>query len=188
MEVSQLQKVLRGCQQNDRLAQRELYQAFYRYGLSVCLRYTNDLETAKELVNDSFLKVFTNIGRYKMEYPFAPWFSKILANTAINHFRAHVHDIPLESIDNGTEVAVEEELFERLSSEEIVRLIQRLPTAYRMVFNLYVIEGYEHKEIAKLLDIAIGTSMSNLAKARKKMQDMVEQMNLITTRNEKKIY
>lgn len=183
-----MQKVLRGCQQNDRSAQRELYQAFYRYGLSVCLRYIHDLEAAKELVNDSFLKVFANIGKYKPEYPFAPWFSKILANTAINYLRTHMHDITMDTIENGTEVAVEEELFERLSSEEIIALIQRLPTAYRLVFNLYIIEGYEHKEIAKLLGIAIGTSMSNLAKARKKMQDMVEQMNLISTRNEKKIY
>lgn len=188
METSQLQKVLRGCQQNDRVAQRELYQAFYRYGLSVCLRYTNDLETAKELVNDSFMKVFANIGKYKTEYPFAPWFSKILANTAINYLRAHVHDIAMDTLDSGTEVAVEEEFFERFSSEEIVRLIQRLPTAYRVVFNLYVIEGFEHKEIAKLLGIAMGTSMSNLAKARKKMQNMVEQMNIIMSRNEKKIY
>jgi RNA polymerase sigma-70 factor (ECF subfamily) len=185
METSQLQEVLRGCQRKDRVAQRELYRAFYRHGLSVCLRYINDLETAQELVNDSFLKVFANIGKYKPEYPFAPWFSKIVANTAINHIRAHIHDIETESFDLGTEVAVEEQLFQQLNSEDIVALIQKLSPAYRLVFNLYAIEGYEHKEIAKLLGIAIGTSMSNLAKARKKMQELVQQMNLIITRNEK---
>lgn len=185
METSQLQKVLRGCQRKDRIAQRELYLAFYRYGLSICLRYVTDLETAQELVNDSFLKVFANMSKYKPEYPFAPWFSRIVANTAINHVRAHIHDITTESIESGTEIAVEERLFEQLNSEEIVALIQKLTPAYRLVFNLYAIEGYGHKEIAELLGIAVGTSMSNLAKARKKMQEMVEQMNLTTTRNEK---
>jgi RNA polymerase sigma factor (sigma-70 family) len=173
MGTEELIQTLKKCRKNDRNAQRELYESFYRFGLSVCLRYVADIEESRELLNDGFMKVFTNIEQYKPEYPFVSWFKRILINTCINHLRKSHQNVPTSELVEAQEVGFELDLFGKFSVDEIGHLIQQLSPSYRTVFNLYVIEGYEHKEIAEMLGISIGTSLSNLHKARKKLQELI---------------
>ncbi|MFC0186484.1 RNA polymerase sigma-70 factor, ECF subfamily [Pseudarcicella hirudinis] len=174
MGTEQLVHTLKRCRKNDRNAQRELYEGFYRYGLSVCMRYVADLEVARELLNDGFMKVFLNFNQYKDDLPFVNWFKRILVNTCINHLRKAHQNVPTTDLQEAHHVEMDLDFFGQFSVEEIAKLIQQLSPAYRTVFNLYVIEGYEHKEIAEMLGISVGTSLSNLAKARKKLQELIE--------------
>ena len=173
MGTEELIITLKKCRKNDRNAQRELYESFYRFGLSVCLRYVADLEESRELLNDGFMKVFTNIEQYKPEFPFVNWFKRILINTCINHLRKSHQNIPTSELVEAQDSGFDLDLFGKFSVEEIGRLIHQLSPAYRTVFNVYVIEGYEHKEIAEMLKISVGTSLSNLHKARKKLQELI---------------
>lgn len=173
MRTEQLLHTLKQCRKNDRNAQRELYESFYRYGLSVCVRYVADIDTSRELLNDGFMKVFNNIDQYKPEYPFVNWFKRILVNTCINHLRKSHQEILTAELVEASEMGMEMDLFGKFSVEEIAILIQQLTPAYRTVFNLHVIEGYEHKEIAEMLNITVGSSLSNLHKARKKLQELI---------------
>ena len=168
-----LLNILKQCRKHSPNAQRQLYSDFYRFGLSVCMRYVVNLETAQELLNDSFLKVFININKYNENMVFVTWFKKIIVNTCIDYLRQSNKNISLVEVEEATDVGVEIDIFERFSVEEIGKLIHQLPQAYRTVFNLHVIEGYSHREIADLLDIEVGTSTSNLNRARKKLQELI---------------
>lgn len=148
---------------------------FYAYGMSITLRYTDSRGEAAEVLNDAFMKVFTNIDKYDSNRPFKPWLRRILINTSINHYRKTAdnrQEVDLELVEK--EVSHKEQILSGISYEEIVDMVQQLSPAYRTVFNLYVIEGFKHKEIARMLDIAVGTSKSNLAKAKKNLQSIVE--------------
>lgn len=171
-----VQKMIKGCVEKDRESQKMLYKHFYSYAMSVCLRFASNNEDAVEILNDGFMKVFTKTDRYNPSLSFKGWLRKILINTALDHYRKNLkfsHNQPLSG--NGKEYVYKSETaLDKLSYEELVQMIQRLSPAYRAVFNLYVIEGYSHEEIAKLLAISIGTSKSNLSKARANLRDMLQ--------------
>ena len=139
------------------------------------MRYTGQEEEARELLNDGFVKVFKNIYRYKADRPFKAWLSRILINTAIDHYRRKQRQPKLVDMVHAQHHQVGPDALQRLSTEEIFELVQQLPPSYRMAFNLYVVDGYTHKEIAQQLDISIGTSKSNLAKARTKLKALIIQ-------------
>ena len=148
---------------------------FYAYGMSITLRYADSRGKAAEILNDAFMKVFTNIDQYNSSRPFKPWLRQIIVNTAINHYHKHQKDQQLIDIATAEgEVSTEEEILSGISYEEIIDMVQQLSPAYRTVFNLYVIEGFKHREIADMLDISVGTSKSNLHKAKKNLQSIVE--------------
>lgn len=164
-----MQRLIAGCKRQEEASQLALYRHFYSYGLSICLRYAKDREAALEVLNDGFLKLFQKIDRYDEAQEFKPWLRRILINASIDHYRKYEKKrLPQE--DTIKEVEVNNEALDRLDYKDVLRIMQQLPAAYRQAFNLYVIEGYTHPEIAKLLGITVGTSKSNLAKARKKMQ------------------
>ncbi len=154
--------------------------------MAICDRYTNNQEDAIEILNDGFLKVFREIHHYKPAYAdvvssFKGWLRKIMVYTAIDHFRKnHKHQM-VTDLDNVVYqvTANEEDAVDKLSYEEIIRAIQDLSPAYRTVFNLFVIEGLSHDEIARKLDISTGTSKSNLSKARKQLQKILFKKNQI---------
>jgi RNA polymerase sigma-70 factor (ECF subfamily) len=173
MQIEKLKVILLKCLKKDRIAQKELYEAFYKYGLSICFRYVTDVETCRELLNDSFMKVFTKFEQYDQQYPFKSWFHKIVVNTCLNHNKKQLIEDQFVDLEEASQVGIEDELFSKYSAEEILKLIQNLPTSYRTVFNLYCIEGYDHKEISAMLGINEGTSHSHLAKARKKIQSVM---------------
>ena len=172
--------ILEGCKQNLRSSQKQLYQAYYNYGLTICLHYARTSEEAKEILNDGFIKVFQHIERFDhhQKQPFKTWLRRILINAAIDHFRrqkkhyyqADIEEVPVEQDIQDSNVVA------KLSYDEIMELVQQLTPAYRLVFNLYVVEGYKHHEIAQKLGISVGASKSNLAKARKKLKSMVAKL------------
>lgn len=169
-----LQTLISGCRKGDRKSQEHLYQKYYAYGMSVCLRYTVNEEEAIEVLNDSFMKVFTKLETFDTGKPFQTWFRRILINTAINYFHRnekHQHHQPLEG---STELAYEQHILSQLSYKEIIRLVQQLSPVYRTVFNLYVIDGYPHEEIAEVLQISVGASKSNLSRARANLRVMLK--------------
>ncbi len=148
---------------------------FYGYGMSITLRYADSREQAAEVLNDAFMKVFTNIEKYNPNRSFKPWLRQIIVNTAINQYHKNQNKFQktdLESINQKP--ARKQEVLSGMSYDEIIEMVQQLTPAYRTVFNLYVIEGFKHKEIADMLDIAVGTSKSNLSKAKKNLQSIVE--------------
>lgn len=148
---------------------------FYAYGMSITLRYADSRDQAAEILNDAFMKVFNNIGKFDLNRPFKPWLRRIIVNTAINHYRKHQKEPQKVNFEqNEVATSQKQEILSGISYDEIIEMVQQLSPAYRTVFNLYVIEGFKHKEIANMLGIAVGTSKSNLAKAKKNLQSIVE--------------
>lgn len=171
-----LTEIIQGCKKGDRASQKDLYKRFYSYSMKICVRYAQNDEEAKEILNDSFVKVFKKIDRhYDLTLSFKAWLNKILVNTAIDHFRKYQHQVKASNMES-LHVSYEDDTIDRLSAEEILALVRELPPAYRLAFNLYVVEGYKHHEIAQQLDISEGTSKSNLFKARMHLQAKVHQL------------
>jgi RNA polymerase sigma-70 factor (ECF subfamily) len=186
LSAEELSLHIERCAVNSRESQKKIYTSFYGYAMAVCDRYTNNQDDAIEILNDGFLKVFKEIYRYKPAYTdvvssFKGWLRKIMVYTAIDHFRKnHKHQFTTD-LDNGViQVASRtEDALDRISYDEIIRSIQDLTPGYRTVFNLFIIEGFTHEEISDKLGISIGTSKSNLAKARRQLQKILFQQNQI---------
>ena len=156
-----------------RASQKKLYEEFYAYGMSICLRYADNRDEASGILNDGFLKVFTNIKQFDLTREFKPWFRRILVNTAINHYRQKQRDLQAEELSRAQQKSERENILSGISYQEIIAMLQKLPPAYRTVFNLYAIEGYRHEEIAKMLGITVGTSKSNLFKAKESLRSIL---------------
>ena len=146
---------------------------YYSYAMGICLRYSRSAEEAVEILNDGFIKIFSKLSMYSKGLSFKGWLRKVMINSAIDYFRRnerHYHSLDISHVQNES---LSENALDKLSAEEIISCIQRLPPSYRMVFNLYAIEGYHHEEIANQLNITVGTSKSNLAIARNKLKRMI---------------
>ena len=147
-----------------------LYQHYYNYGMSISLRYASNREEAAEILNDAFMKIFSNLKKFDLAKPFKPWLRKILINTAINNYHRKQREVHVEEMQNARNESDTEKILSGISYQEVIGLLQKLPPAYRTVFNLYVIEGYTHEEISGMLNIATGTSKSNLYKAKEQLK------------------
>ncbi|HEX6982239.1 MAG TPA: RNA polymerase sigma factor [Balneolaceae bacterium] len=170
-----IKETIKGCRKRHRESQKELYKMFYAYGMSITLRYADSRDQAAEILNDAFMKAFTNISSYDLSRPFKPWLRQIIVNTAINHYHKTKNERQWEELEAARDLRSKEEaIISGISYQEIINLVQQLTPAYRTVFNLYVIEGYNHREIAEKLGIAEGTSKSNLAKAKRNLQVILE--------------
>lgn len=166
--------VLRGCRKNKRAAQKELYKLYYSYAMSICLRYTENRQDAVEVMNDGFLRVFQYIRKFRKDKPFRPWFRQIMIHCAIDHFRKTSRGLETTHLEEGREKAIDGILEGNITYNEMISIVQRLPQAYRTVFNLIAIEGYKHEEVAKMLDISVGTSKSNYHRARQKLKEYLK--------------
>ncbi|MGB0864087.1 MAG: RNA polymerase sigma factor [Saprospiraceae bacterium] len=172
-QVNQLiKKALTG----NRASQKELYRQFYGYGMAICIRYTQNKEEAQEVLNDSFIKAFKNLDRFDFEKPFKYWLRRIVINTSIDHLRKNKKYRETLNLEQAHEVSEKVDGLNNLSAQEILNLVQKLAPSYRLVFNLYVIEGYTHREIAEELGISTGTSKSNLSMARTRLKKMYLEM------------
>ncbi len=174
-------EILEGCLKGNPKSQEALY---YRYGskmLAICMRYTRTTHEAEDLFHEAFVRVFEKINQYKGQGSFEGWMRRIFVTTAINYFQKNKKDLGLKEMDHTVEAISykEESAIDRLSAEELTRLISQLPAGYRMVFNLFVIEGYNHPEIAEMLQISEGTSKSQLAKARAMLRCKISGKTLI---------
>lgn len=186
ISVEELKLHIRGCTLNKRESQKKIYNSFYSYGMSICDRYSKRREDSIEIFNDGFLKIFKEIHRYKPLYAdeinsFKGWVRKILIYTAIDHCRKYNKHYFTADMDTSLIYfpAVEENAFDMISYDEIIRAIQNLSPAYRTVLNLFIIDGFSHEEIAGQLEISIGTSKSNLFKARLQLQKLLKKDNKI---------
>ena len=179
MDDLNIQDLIKGCRQGDRRSQKGLYQFYYGHSMKTCIRYANDKDEAVELVNDGFMRVFTKIHRYDQTKPFKPWLTRIMINTSIDHYRRQIKKIAMEELNAKNDVEDKENSLSRLHYEDLIKLVQELSVAYRTVFNLFAIDGYSHEEIAAMLSISVGTSKSNLFKAREQLKKMLKNSHAI---------
>ncbi len=181
----QLQQALKGCIAGDRRCQQQVFQQFFGKMMTVCMRYTKDRDTAQDILQDAFIKAFDKMSDYSFSGSFEGWLRRIVVNTAIDHFRRSRHLILLEENSAGAatdeddapdvmEDEQESSIYDQIKPEMVMEAMQKLSPAYRTVFNLYVFENYSHKEIAEALQVNIGTSKSNLAKARMKLKVLLQ--------------
>jgi RNA polymerase sigma factor (sigma-70 family) len=178
----QLKEIIEGCLRNDRRSQEAIFKLFYGKMMVVCLRYTNDKDTAQEVLQEGFMKVFEKLGAFDYKGSFEGWVRRIVANTAIDSIRRSKKNPILTDNDNDFKIGGENPMEVResvelgeIKAEMAMAAIQKLSPAYRAVFNLYVLEEYSHKEIAEILGISEGTSKSNLAKAKMNLQKILNQ-------------
>lgn len=177
-----LEKIIEGCLRNERRSQEELFKLFYGKMLPVCLRYNSDRDSAQEVLQEGFIKVFEKLGAFDYKGSFEGWIRRIIANTAIDAIRRSKKDPYLTDNDNDFKLGAsnpmieQEELeFTDLKAEIAMEAIQQLSPGYRAVFNLYVLEDYSHKEIGEILGISEGTSKSNLAKAKANLKKILNE-------------
>ncbi|MFD2533221.1 RNA polymerase sigma factor [Gracilimonas halophila] len=170
-----LADILKGCRKHRRESQKELYEMFYAYGMSITLRYADSRNQAAAVLNDAFMKVFENIRSYDTNRDFKPWFRRIVINTAINQYHKDRKRLQMtDPLSGEDDLFSEEHIISGISYDELIGMVQELSPAYRTVFNLYVIEGFKHEEIAGMLDISVGTSKSNLSKAKRNLRELLE--------------
>ncbi len=169
--------IIEGCLAGDRKAQKMLYQMFSGKMYSVCLRYASDEDEANDMLQDGFIRVFQNLSAFRYQGSFEGWVRRIMINTALEKLRKNRNLRFLDEEEEGQIEQSEETVLERISADELISMIQQLTPRYRMVFNLYALEGYSHKEISEMLGISEGTSKSNLARARLILQERVKKMN-----------
>ncbi|MET0463766.1 MAG: sigma-70 family RNA polymerase sigma factor [Chitinophagaceae bacterium] len=173
-----INSIISGCRNNDRRSQELLYRNFYGAMMSFCLRYTKNEQDALEILNTGFYKVFKNINQYdEQKAALYTWIRTIVLNTCIDFIKAKNGRIVQQELDQAAGVDLSPEVFSKMSSEEILRIVRKLPPATQTVFNLYVMEGYAHREIAQLLQISEGTSKWHLSEARKQLKTMIRQLN-----------
>lgn len=173
--ASDLPSVLQACLAGDTLAQRCLIGQYAGYAKGICTRYAAHAGEAEEIINDGFLKVFTHLPHYDPTQSFKAWLRTIMVNTAVDYYRKNqkwANQLSLEGIDVAD---WNDDIISEISAWEILEMVQKLPPAYRMVFTMYVVDGYTHREISDLLGIQEGTSKSNLRDARRKLQSMIKQ-------------
>lgn len=174
--VDQLHTVIRGCQDNNPVAQHDLYIMFRSKMFGVCLRYAGNHADAEDILQDGFLKVFQKISQFAFKGSFEGWIRRIMVNTALEKYRLHYQQMNINELNNDTITVVSFEPSSNHDAEELLKLVQELSPKYRVVFNLFAIEGYSHKEISKMLRISEGTSKSNLSRARIILQGKVNKL------------
>jgi RNA polymerase sigma-70 factor (ECF subfamily) len=171
-------QIIELCAKHNRKAQQELYDKYSRLLLGVCMRYATDRAEAEDILQDSFLKIFYSIKDFTGSGSFIGWLRKVVVNTAITHYhknlkyRYHVEIEEFVSTETGV-MSFEENYF---TSDELYMVLNELPTGYRMVFNLYAVEGYKHKEIAEMLGIDTNTSKSQYSRAKAAIRDKLEKL------------
>lgn len=173
MDETRINELLDRCRRDDHLAQKALYREFYNYGMTICSRYAKNQDDAKEIFNDGFIKVFRSLDKYQPDKPFRFWLKRILVNTSIDRWRQLQKRPLILDINQVAEPGNSNHIVEKLGYEDLMKLVQKLPPTYKMVFTMYVIDGFKHREIAEKLGIQIGTSKSNLVKARQKLQGLI---------------
>ncbi|MDD4108801.1 MAG: sigma-70 family RNA polymerase sigma factor [Prolixibacteraceae bacterium] len=178
--MEDLKEIIKDCASGNKRAQEKLYRMFAPKMFGVCLRYAKDRHEAEDNLQEGFIKVFTNIDSFRHEGSFEGWMRRIMINVALGKFRKQNVLTSVEDIGKYENAASSDGIFEKLGAEELLGLIHQLPPRYRMVFNLFVLEGMNHQEISDIMNITVGTSKSNLARARdilkRKVQDLYKEV------------
>lgn len=174
--ISDEEQVIAGCIEGKPLAQKELFEQYASVMLSVCVRYVNDRETAKDILQDGFIKLYSKIDTYSGTGSFAGWIRRIFVTTALEYLRQNDALKQSSSIEEYSNSIIDEDVtvLDKISADDLLDCISKLPEGYRTVFNLYAIEGYSHSEIARMLGINESTSRSQFMRARNILQKNVQ--------------
>ena len=172
-------KLIESCKNNDREAQYRLYNLLSGKMFAVCLRYAKHREAAEDLLQEGFVKVFTPIDKFRGEGSFEGWVRRIIVNTAVEHYRRSTKMYPMVNVEDVNRDIPWVDTGENLELEDLMNMINKLSQGYKTIFNLYVVEGYSHKEIAEMLEISEGTSKSQLARARYLLMEMVKKSEIV---------
>jgi RNA polymerase sigma factor (sigma-70 family) len=179
--------LINGCIACKRKYQEALYAKFSAKMFAICLRYASDYHSAEDILQDAFIKVYKNMHKFRHEGSFEGWLRRIFVNTAIEHYRKSVTMYPILEVNNSSYDIMNDNTIDNLAAADLMKVVQSLSPGYRTVFNLYVIEGYSHKEIAKMLEVSEGTSKSQLARARYLLQKKVHKLYPNTTETNKNV-
>lgn len=166
-----------GCVAGRRDHQELLYRYYSPRMFGICLRYANDYHSGEDILQEGFIKVFNNIDRFRGEGSFEGWIKRIFINTAIEYYRKSSNHNGHAELEKVNVRHIPEKALENLATEDLLKLVQQLSPGYRTVFNLYIIEGYSHREISNMMGISEGTSKSQLARARAILQKMIKSRN-----------
>ena len=166
--------LIEGCLRGDRKMQEALYQRYAPKMYGVCLRYAGNAEEAEDILQEGFIKVYNKMSSYRGDGSFEGWIRRIFVNTAIEHFRKKIYLQPITEMEENSVEGKYLSVLDNLAEKDIIQLVQQLSPGYRTVFNMYVIEGYTHKQIAEAMGISEGTSKSQLSRAKQILQDLVK--------------
>lgn len=170
-------QLIEGCCKGDRRAQEELYRTYSPMLFGICLRYASGKEEAEDFLQDAFIKIFRNLYQYQPSGPFSAWIRKVTVNVILQNLRKkRMRFPPIEISELADTYGSDEDLFSTFRAKALLSMVQQLPDGYRAVFNLYVIEGYSHKEIAEQLCFSEATSKSQLSRAKAYLRKMLEQV------------
>ena len=179
-------EMVSGCVKGDRKSQESLYKMYYGKMMGICMRYADNSDEAKDILQEGFIKVFNSLSKFDFEGSFEGWIKKIMVNTAIDSFRKNKKtikifdkNVALENLDQRQEDDYDNSVSNNIKTAELLEAIQKLTPAYKTVFNLYVIDGYSHQQIADALNISVGTSKSNYSKAKQNLQKFLQNKKLI---------
>ncbi|MCB0475421.1 MAG: RNA polymerase sigma factor [Flavobacteriaceae bacterium] len=177
-----LDKLIQQCKQNDIDAQAEIYQLYASKLFALCLKYSKNYQEAQDNLQNSFLNIFNKIGQYSFKGSFEGWIKRLTINTVLQTYREkNILNLVTEVIPDVEEVEVDDE---QIPLDYLLQLIQELPNKYRMVFNMYVLDDYSHREIAEMLNISEGTSKSNLHRARTILKEKLQNASVVIKKNE----
>ncbi len=173
--------LIRQCLKRNEKAQRVLYEKYRPMWFMICLRYVKNREDALDILQNALVKIYTKLKQFDAEKgSFSSWSSRIVVNESIMHLRKLMRKTHLDELhEDALLLSKEEDSIEILSAQELTRIVQQLPNGYRLVFNMFVVEGYSHREISEILDISEGTSKSQLFKAKKLLKKQIENFDLI---------
>lgn len=183
MRLTEEQQLIKACLKGEGAAFEALYRRFAAKMLAVCHRYAHDREEAKDLLQEGFIRVFESLPKFRDEGSFEGWIRRIMVLTALEFYRKNTRHREsyggnIEQLHDEYHPVSADDIYAQMNFEELIAMIQELPPAYKMVFNLYVFEGMKHEEIARELNISVGTSKSNLSDARRILQKRVEKVIL----------
>ncbi|MES2544473.1 MAG: sigma-70 family RNA polymerase sigma factor [Bacteroidota bacterium] len=171
-----LEQLIIDCKKKDTKAQEQLYRLFSAKLFAICLKYSRSYAEAEDNLQDGFLIVFEKISQFNFKGSFEGWIKRVMINNVLQQYRTvRFLEIVNDNIADEVEVDFDDE---NISIDYLMKIIQELPDRYRLVFNLYVIDGYSHKEIAEMLTISVGTSKSNLSRAKVILKEKIEQSNI----------
>lgn len=175
-------ELIDNCIKRNRKAEYELYKLTYSYLMSICIRYTKNQDQAKETLNVGFLKILTNLHKYNPPVPFKAWIRRIMVNTLIDEYRKNKKlsdtiDYVEDYVESGSFYEINDAI-SKINADQILKLIDTLPQASKQVFNLYIIDGFSHKEIAEMLNISEGTSKWHLNFSRTKLKELLSDIVL----------
>jgi len=179
--ITEEKQLIEKCLERNALAQKQLYDMYSKRLYGICLRYCHSEEEAQDILQDSFVKIFTKLDTFQYSGSFEGWLRRIVTNTAIEYYRKKIELVNVEEINASPYLSAEEE--HSLEVEDLLKMIQEMPDGYRVIFNMYAIEGYSHAEISQKMGISEGTSKSQLSRARIFLQKKMEQKNKINRKS-----